>query len=102
VAQLRIYQPAKTAMQSGRARSRQWIVEFAPSAAQRPDTLMGWAGGGDTTRQVELRFDSRDAAVAYAERRGLDYEIEEPRAPAIHVKSYSDNFRSGRKTAWTH
>jgi hypothetical protein len=102
VAQLRIYQPAKTAMQSGRARTRQWIVEFAPGAAQSPDALMGWAGGGDTNRQVRLRFDSRDEAVAYADRRGLDYQIEEPRATVYRIKSYSDNFKPGRDTNWTH
>jgi len=102
VAQLRIYQPAKTAMQSGRAQTRQWVVEFAPGAAQSPDSLMGWAGGGDTRQQIKMRFDSRDEAIAYAERRGLDYEIEEPRQPAMRIKSYSDNFKRGRDTNWTH
>jgi hypothetical protein len=102
MALLRIYQPAKTAMQSGRARTRQWLVEFAPGAAQSPDPLMGWAGGAETSSQVMLRFDSRDEAVAYAEKRGLDYEIEEPRRPAMRIKSYSDNFKAGRDTNWTH
>jgi hypothetical protein len=102
VAQLRIYQPARTAMQSGRAQTRQWLVEFAPVAAQSPDPLMGWAGGAEPSRQVKLRFDSRDEAVAYAEKRGLDYEIEEPRKPAMRIKSYSDNFKLGRDTNWTH
>ena len=102
MAQLRIYQPAKTAMQSGRAQTRQWVVEFAPGAAQSPDSLMGWAGGGDTRQQIKMRFDSRDEAIAYAERRGLDYEIEEPRQPAMRIKSYSDNFKRGRDTNWTH
>ncbi len=102
MAQLRIYQPARTAMQSGRARTRQWLVEFAPGAAQSPDPLMGWAGGADTSRQVKLRFDSRDEAVAYAEKRGLDYAIEEPRASVYRKKSYSDNFKAGRETNWTH
>ena len=102
MAQLRIYQPAKTAMQSGRAQTRQWLVEFAPGAAQSPDSLMGWAGGGDTSQQIKMRFDSRDEAIAYAERRGLDYEIEEPRQPAMRIKSYSDNFKRGRDTNWTH
>ena len=102
MALLRIYQPAKTAMQSGRARTRQWLVEFAPGTAQSPDPLMGWAGGAETSSQVMLRFDSRDEAVAYAEKRGLDYEIEEPRRPAMRIKSYSDNFKAGRDTNWTH
>ena len=102
MAKARIYLPAKTAMQSGRARTRQWLVEFAPGAAQSPDPLMGWAGGAETSSQVMLRFDSRDEAVAYAEKRGLDYEIEEPRRPAMRIKSYSDNFKAGRDTNWTH
>ena len=89
-------------MQSGRAQSRQWFVEFVPVAAQSPDPLMGWAGGAEPSRQVQLRFDSRDEAVAYAERRGLDYEIEEPRAGVHRIKSYSDNFKPGRDTNWTH
>ena len=90
MALLRIYQPAKTAMQSGRARTRQWLVEFAPGTAQSPDPLMGWAGGAETSSQVMLRFDSRDE------------EIEEPRRPAMRIKSYSDNFKAGRDTNWTH
>lgn len=99
---VRIYQPAKNAMQSGRAKTRHWILEYEPIAAQHNDRLMGWAGHGDTRRQVKLRFETREDAVAYAERRGLDYEVEEPRARKIRAKSYSDNFRYGRDGNWTH
>ena len=102
MAQLRIFKPGKTAMQSGLAQSRQWLVEFAPGAAQSPDSLMGWSGGADTNRQVTLRFDSREEAVAYAERRGLEYVVEEPRVRATRIKAYSDNFKPGRDTNWTH
>ena len=102
MAEVRIYKPAKTAMQSGRARTRQWIVEFAPGAAQRPDELMGWCGRGDTNRQVRLRFDSREEAVAYAEKRGLAYQVEAPRERTTRLKLYSDNFKSGRESNWTH
>ncbi len=102
MAEIRIYRPAKTAMQSGRARTRKWIVEFAPGAAQKTDQLMGWSGGGKTNRQVRLHFDSREEAVAYAEKRGLSYQVEAPCERAIRVKAYSDNFKAGREFNWTH
>ena len=99
---VRIYQPAKTAMQSGRAKTRHWIVEFEPGAAQRPDALMGWSGRGDTRRQVRLRFDSQEEAVAYARKNSLDFRLETPRARKVQAKSYADNFRYGREGNWTH
>ncbi len=102
MAEIRIYRPARTAMQSGRARTRKWIVEFAPGAAQKADQLMGWCGGGETNRQVRLYFDSREEAVAYAEKRGLAYQVDAPCERAIRVKTYSDNFKAGRETNWTH
>lgn len=99
---VRIYQPAKTAMQSGRAKTRHWLLEFEPGAAQRPDALMGWSGRGDTRRQVRLRFESREEAVAYARKHGLDFRLEEPRRRTVRPKSYADNFRYGRDGNWTH
>ena len=92
----RIFQPARNAMQSGRANSRQWVVEFEPTEAQRADPLMGWIGSGDMRGQVRLKFASRDDAIAYAERDGLAYEIQEPRRQRVRPKSYSDNFRWDR------
>ena len=102
MAQLRIYQPAKTAMQSGRGKTRKWIAEFEPGTAQHPDPLMGWCGGGETRRQVRLTFESREAAIAYADKHGLTYQVDEPRRRDIRPKSYSDNFRAGRDSNWTH
>lgn len=99
---VRIYQPAKTAMQSGRAKTRHWLLEYEPIAAQRPDSLMGWSGHGDTRRQVKLRFETREEAIAFAERRGMEYEVEEPRVRKTRPKSYADNFRFGRSGNWTH
>ena len=99
---VRIYQPAKTAMQSGRAKTRYWVVEFEPGSPQRPDSLMGWAGRGDTRRQVRLRFESEQDAVAYAEKHGFDYQVEAPRVRTTKPKSYSDNFKFGRSGNWTH
>lgn len=91
-----IYRPAKTAMQSGRRNTRQWILEFERSEAPQPDPLMGWIGSGDTRRQVRLRFADRDTAVAYAERNGYDYEVEEPHQAVLRPKSYAENFLVGR------
>ena len=89
-------------MQSGRARTRRWVVEFEPGAAQRSDSLMGWCGGGDTRNQLRLFFDTREAAIAFAERRGLAYRVNEPRARKIQPKSYADNFSPDRAGNWTH
>jgi NADH dehydrogenase ubiquinone Fe-S protein 4 len=102
VTRVRIYRPAKSAMQSGRARTRQWVVEFEPGAATRRDALMGWAGGGDTTDQLRLRFATMDDAIAFARRRGLDYELHRPHEHAVKPKSYAENFRANRHGNWTH
>ena len=99
---VRIFQPAKNAMQSGRAKTRTWIVEFAPAAAVKANALMGWPGGNDTSRQVRLSFDSQDDAVAYARKHGLDYEVQPTRDRTLRPRAYSDNFRAGRQGNWTH
>ena len=102
MAKVRIYRPAKTAMQSGRACTRQWIVEFEPEARQEVDKLMGWTGHGDTRQQLRLRFDTREEAVAYAEKQGLDYEVSRERDRKVQRKAYADNFGAGRGSNWTH
>ena len=91
--QARIYQPAKMAMQSGSAKTRDWVVRFEPKAARHIDPLMGWTSSSDTDQQVKLRFPTREAAVAYCEKHGMDYHVQEPRQRKFKVKSYSDNFR---------
>jgi hypothetical protein len=98
----RIYQPPKTAMQSGWAKTHAWVLEFLSSHARRPDPLMGWSGGGDTQTQVRLTFETRDEAVAYADRAGLIYDVELPQHRRIKPKAYADNFRYGRIENWTH
>jgi len=98
----RIYQPPKTAMQSGWAGTHQWVLEFEPSSRQRPDPLMGWIGSADTQAQVRLHFDTRDEAVAFARKEGLDYDLELPQARRVKPKAYADNFRYGRIENWTH
>ncbi|MDW4550548.1 ETC complex I subunit [Defluviimonas sp. D31] len=100
----RIYQPARNAMQSGTAKTRQWLLEFTPAEAREVDPLMGWTGSGDTQAQVRLRFDSREAAEDYARANGLDYVVSEPhkRKPNIRARGYGENFATDRKSAWTH
>ena len=93
---VRIYRPAKTAMQSGTANSKRWLMAFEPTAPKITDPLMGWTGSPDTKGQVNLRFDSRDEAVAFAEKHGLVYTVSEPQDQTIQPKSYSDNFRHDR------
>jgi len=100
--QVRIYQPAKTAMQSGRAQTRQWVLEFPPAAPRFADPLMGWTGSTDTQRQVKLKFDTKEEAIAYAEKHGLAYLVEEPQQRALQPKAYADNFKFDRIGRWTH
>lgn len=89
----RIYQKSKNAMQSGRAGTDDWVLEFMPAMAQRPDPLMGWAGSSDTQRQVRLSFGSAEAAQAYAEKNGISATVETPPARVLKIQAYSDNFR---------
>ena len=98
----RIYQPPKSAMQSGRAGTDEWVLEFEPAAPRQPDPLMGWIGSADTQTQVVLRFPTRDEAVAYAEKNGITYAIELPHVRRIKPRAYADNFRFGRLENWTH
>ena len=98
----RIFQPPKSAMQSGRASPRDWVLTFAAGAAQHADPLMGWNGGGDTRSQVRLTFASKAEAIAYAERNGVSYEVEIPRERRVRPKAYADNFSYFRRENWTH
>ena len=98
----RIYKPAKTAMQSGLARAKEWVLEFAPSVARSIDPLMGWTSTSDMNAEVRLEFDTKDEAIAYAGRNGIPFRLSEP-APVKRVhKSYADNFKFGRLGSWTH
>ncbi len=92
-AKARIYRPARTAMQQGRAKTKLWVIDFEPSEQRRADPLMGWISSGDTRRQLSLRFDTKEAAIAYADDKGLSYTLQEPREHKPKTKSYSDNFR---------
>jgi hypothetical protein len=98
----RIYQPPKNAMQSGWAGTDEWVLEFERASPQRPDPLMGWIGSSDTLQQVRLSFATRDEAVAYAEKRGIVYDLQLAQPRRIKPKAYADNFRYGRIENWTH
>ena len=93
---VRIYRPTKTAMQSGRARSKEWVLEFEPGAPRVADPLMGWISSADTRAQVKLFFDSEEEAKAFAEKHGLAFTVEQPQERKIRPKSYADNFRPDR------
>jgi hypothetical protein len=91
--QARIYQRIKNSMQSGRAGTGQWVLEFEPAEAKKPDPLTGWAGSGDTRGQVFLSFPTVDAAKAYAEREGLTAHVVPPPARTLKLQAYADNFK---------
>ena len=98
----RIYKPAKTAMQSGAGRTKEWVLEHEPSAPREVDPLMGWTSSRDMQAQVRLTFATKEEAIAYAERNGIPYRVIEPKSRKPVQKSYADNFRYGRIGSWTH
>jgi len=98
----RIYQPARNAMQSGKARTKLWLLEYEPERAREIDPLMGWTSSNDMLQQIQLEFDTADEAVCYAQRHGIDFQVFEPHRPAAKAKAYSDNFRADRKVPWSH
>jgi hypothetical protein len=98
----RIYRPAKNAMQSGKARTKAWLLEFEPESARHPDPLMGWTSSTDMRQQVQLEFDTKEEAVAYADKNAIPYQVFEPHTAQPRAKSYADNFRFDRKVPWTH
>lgn len=100
----RIYQPARTAMSSGTAKTKSWVLEFAPSEAREVDPLMGWTSSSDTQSQIRLQFATREEAVDYARENGIDAQVQEPhkRKPNIRAGGYGENFATGRRGVWTH
>jgi len=88
----RIYQPTKTAMQSGKAQTRKWRLEYDTANNRFVEPLMGWTGARGTLSQLNLRFDSKEAAIAYAEKHKIPYEVDEPQQRKPSRKAYADNF----------
>jgi hypothetical protein len=93
MSQARIYQLPKNAMQSGRARTTDWVLDYAPAEAKRADPLTGWAGSGDTQQQLRLSFPSLDAAKSYAEANGIAYSVIATPERRLKLQAYADNFR---------
>ena len=89
----RIFQKPKNAMQSGRAGTQRWVLEYAPVEARKADPLMGWAGSGDTQRQLRLGFASQEEALAYAEKNGIEVEVTATPVRTLKIQAYADNFR---------
>ncbi len=100
----RIYKPAKTAMSSGTAKTKAWVLEFAPASPRSVDPLMGWTSSSDMNSQVHLQFDTLEAAQDYAKERGIDAVVLKPKArkPNIRARGYGENFATDRRGAWTH
>lgn len=98
----RIYKPAKNAMQSGTAKTREWQLDYEPETPRTIEPLMGWTSSSDMLQQVSLRFHTRDEAVAYCEREGIPYQLIEPKEPVRRRAAYADNFAFRRPEPWTH
>lgn len=98
----RIYKPPKSAMQSGRANTRLWELVFEPASARAPDPLMGWTESTDMNGQVRMKFETREEAVAYAQRHGIPFEVFPETKIQRTIKAYADNFAYSRKLPWTH
>lgn len=98
----RIFRPSPNAMQSGRGKSKDWVLVFEPASPREIEPLMGYTSSGDTQTQVRLSFATLEEAEAYARNNGIPYTVQPPHTPVPKRTSYSDNFRFDRKTPWTH
>ncbi|WP_442577752.1 ETC complex I subunit [Mesorhizobium sp. ASY16-5R] len=98
----RIYSPAKTAMQSGKAKTGYWVLDFDPEKPRKIDPLMGYTTSSDMRSQVRLTFETKEEAIAYAEKHGIAFRVQEPKEAKRRQISYAENFRYDRKTPWTH
>ena len=100
----RIYRPARNAMTSGMAKTHNWILDYAPASAREVDPLMGWTSSSDTQTQVRLRFETKEAALDYAEAHGIDAQVIEPhqRKANVRPRGYGENFATDRRAPWTH
>ena len=98
----RIFKPAKNAMQSGKAKTKDWQLDYEPEQARFVEPLMGWTSSGDMKQQVTLRFETKEEAVAYCEREGIAYQVFEPKESVRRQIAYADNFAFRRAEPWTH
>ena len=98
----RIYKPARTAMQSGQANTKAWVLDYEPEQPRMVEPLMGWTSSADMKQEVQLYFDTKEEAIAFCERHGIAYQVFETKPPVRQRVSYSDNFAFPRREAWTH
>ena len=98
----KIYRPARNAMQSGKGKSDLWLLEYEPELRLTADPLMGWTSSADMKQQLRLTFETKEQAIAYAERNGIAYRLEQPHAPKRRGMAYADNFKFNRVGQWTH
>ena len=99
----RIYRPSRGATQSGYARTKVWILEYERDVAREIEPMMGWTSSSETSSQVRLSFDTKEDAIAFIERLGIAYRVDEPLPDAERRGlSYSDNFKTTRTGQWTH
>jgi hypothetical protein len=98
----RIFKPAKSAMQSGTAKTKDWVLAFESASARTPDPLMGWTSTTDMRGEVRLSFETEADAVAYAQKHGIPFQVTEPKVRKRIIKAYADNFAYNRKQPWTH
>jgi hypothetical protein len=98
----RIYKPARNAMQSGTANTKEWVLDYEPEQPRTIDPLMGWTSSADMKQEVHLYFDTKEEAITYCERHGTPYQVFETKPPVRQRMSYSDNFAYLRREAWTH
>ena len=98
----RIYKPSKTAMQSGKAKTHDWVLDYEPEVPHTVEPLMGWTSSSDMRQQVKLRFATAEEAIAYCKREGIAYQLLADKEPSRRTMSYSDNFAFNRRGAWTH
>ena len=90
---VRIYRPSKNTMQSGLAKTKEWILEYEPSTRRGPEPLMGWTASGDTENQVRLRFPTQEQAIAYAQEKGRTFTLAPAHERIVKPRNYVDNFR---------
>jgi hypothetical protein len=98
----KIYKPARNAMQSGKAQTKKWRLEFDATLAPRSDALMGWTSSADTNGQVRMSFHDKDEAIAFARAHAIPHQVIEPVETTRVIKSYSDNFAFRRREPWSH
>ena len=98
----RIYKPAKTAMQSGTAKNQDWVLDYEPAEPREVEPLMGWTSSGDMKQQLTLHFDTKEDAIAYCERKGIAYQVIEPKDSVRRPVAYADKFAFKRIEPWTH